>query len=247
MNFLSLLKRGLIYKLKKKISVDLDGIEYSSLDKLFSHYGTDKSEYSKDKKYKTHGFSKYYEKHLSVFKDKKIKILEIGSYSGASAAAFSKYFSNCEIYCLDINISNFKYYSKKIHVFGLDSSNSEMVTKFLKKINLKETFKYFDIIIDDGSHKQSDQLNALNHFYKYLVEGGFYVIEDYKFPDYFKHLNDVNDIKIDELTDHILKKKLFSSSLISTDVVDLLLNTNKNIYKYKGNTDISDMLFIEKN
>ena len=247
MNFLSLLKRGLIYKLKKKINVDLDGIDYSSLDKLFSHYGTDKSEYSKDKKYRNHGFSKYYEKHLSFLKNKKIKILEIGSFSGASAAAFSKYFSNSEIYCLDINISNFKYYSKKIHVFGLDSSNSEMVTKFLKKINLKETFKYFDIIIDDGSHKQSDQLNALNHFYKYLVEGGFYVIEDYKFPDYFKHLNDVNDIKIDELTDHILKKKLFSSSLISTDVVDLLLNTNKNIYKYKGNTDISDMLFIEKN
>ena len=247
MNFFSLLKRGLIYKLKKKINVDLDGIDYSSLDKLFSHYGTDKSEYSKDKKYRNHGFSKYYEKHLSFLKNKKIKILEIGSFSGASAAAFSKYFSNCEIYCLDINISNFKYYSKKIHVFGIDSSNPEMIKKFLKKINLKENFKYFDIIIDDGSHKQSDQLNALNHFYEYLIEGGFYVIEDYKFPNYFKHLNDVNDIKIDELTDHILKKKLFSSSLISTYVINLLLNTNKNIFKYKGNTDISDMVFIEKN
>ena len=247
MNFFSLLKRGLIYKLKKKINVDLDGIDYSSLDKLFSHYGTDKSEYSKDKKYRNHGFSKYYEKHLSFLKNKKIKILEIGSFSGASAAAFSKYFSNSEIYCLDINISNFKYYSKKIHVFGIDSSNPEMIKKFLKKINLKENFKYFDIIIDDGSHKQSDQLNALNHFYEYLIEGGFYVIEDYKFPNYFKHLNDVNDIKIDELTDHILKKKLFSSSLISTYVINLLLNTNKNIFKYKGNTDISDMVFIEKN
>ena len=208
MNFFSLLKRGLIYKLKKKINVDLDGIDYSSLDKLFSHYGTDKSEYSKDKKYRNHGFSKYYEKHLSFLKNKKIKILEIGSFSGASAAAFSKYFSNSEIYCLDINISNFKYYSKKIHVFSIDSSNPEMIKKFLKKINLKENFKYFDIIIDDGSHKQSDQLNALNHFYEYLIEGGFYVIEDYKFPNYFKHLNDVNDIKIDELTDHILKKKI---------------------------------------
>ena len=225
----------------------MDGIDYSSLDKLFSHYGTDKSEYSKDKKYRNHGFSKYYEKHLSFLKNKKIKILEIGSFSGASAAAFSKYFSNSEIYCLDINISNFKYYSKKIHVFGIDSSNPEMIKKFLKKINLKENLKYFDIIIDDGSHKQSDQLNALNHFYEYLIEGGFYVIEDYKFPNYFKHLNDVNDIKIDELTDHILKKKLFSSSLISTYVINLLLNTNKNIFKYKGNTDISDMVFIEKN
>ena len=247
MNFLSLFKRSLIYKLKKKDNIDLDGIEDSSLDKLFSHYGTDKSEYSKDKKNKTHGFSKYYEKHLSFLKEKKIKILEIGSFSGASAAAFSKYFPNCEIYCLDINISNFKYYSKKIHVFGLDSSNSKMVSKFIKKIMDKDTLKYFDVIIDDGSHKQSDQLSALNHFYEYLVDGGFYVIEDYKFPDYFKHLNDVNDIKIDELADYILKKKPFSSSLVSSKVINLLLDTIKNVYKYKGNTDISDIVFFEKN
>ena len=246
MNFFSLLKRSLIYKLKKKLNVDLDGIKHSSLDELFSHYGTDKSEYSKDKKNKTHGFSKYYEKHLSFLKDKKIKILEIGSFSGASAAAFSKYFLNSEIYCLDINISNFKYYSKKIHVFGFDSSNSKMVTSFIKKINLKETFKYFDIIIDDGSHKQSDQLKALNHFYQYLVDGGFYVIEDYKFPDYFKHLNDVKDIKINELANYVLEKKLFSSSLVSSQVIDLLINTSKNVYKYKGNTDISDIVFLKK-
>ena len=237
----------MIYKLKKKVNVDFDGIEYTSLDELFFYYGTDKSEYSKDKKNKTHGFSKYYEKHLSFLKKRKIKILEIGSFSGASAAAFSKYFPNCEIYCLDINISNFKYYSKKIHVFGLDSSNSKMVSKFFKKINDKDTLKYFDVIIDDGSHKQSDQLSTLNHFYEYLVDGGFYVIEDYKFPNYFKHLNDVNDIKIDELVDYILKKKSFSSSLVSSKVTNLLLDTINNVYKYKGNTDISDIVFFEKN
>ena len=240
------MKRSLIYRLKKKIDVDLDGVEYSSLDELFSHYGTDKSEYSKDKKNKTHGFSKYYEKHLSFLKKEKIKILEIGSFSGASAAAFLKYFSNCEIYCLDINISNFKYYSKKIHVFGLDSSNSKMVSKFINKIEIKETFKYFDIIIDDGSHKQSDQLKTLNNLYQYLNNGGFYVIEDYKFPNYFKHLNDVNDIKIDELANCILEKKPFSSSLVSNQVTDQLINTSKNVYKYKGNTDISDIVFFEK-
>ena len=247
MNFLSLFKRGLIYKLKKKDNIDLDGIQHSSLDKLFYYYGTDKSEYSKDKENKTHGFSKYYEKHLSFLKKKNIKILEIGSFSGASAAAFSKYFPNCEIYCLDINISNFKYYSKKIHVFGLNSSNPKMVSKFIKKIKDRDTLKYFDVIIDDGSHKQSDQLNALNHFYEYLVDGGFYIIEEYKFPNYFKHLNDVNDIKIDELADHILKKKPFSSLLVSSKVINLLLATNKNVYKYKGNTDVSDIVFFEKN
>ena len=85
------------------------------------------------------------------------------------------------------------------------------------------------------------------HFYEYLVGGGFYVIEDYKFPNYFKHLNDVNDIKIDELADYILQKKPFSSSLVSSKVINLLLDTIKNVYKYKGNTDISDIVSFEKN
>ena len=122
-----------------------------------------------------------------------------------------------------------------------------MVSKFIKKLDLKETSNYFDIIIDDGSHKQSDQLKALNHFYQHLVDGGFYVIEDYKFPDYFEHLNDINDVKINELADNVLEKKLFSSSLISSQVINLLLNTSNNVYKYKGNTDISDIVFFEKN
>ena len=72
-----------------------------------------------------HGFSKFYENHLEIFKNKKIKILEIGSYSGASAAAFVKYFPNSEIYCLDINLLNFKYSSKKIYPFGIRFFNKK--------------------------------------------------------------------------------------------------------------------------
>tara|TARA_Y100000591_G_scaffold219897_1_gene191382 strand:- start:575 stop:1318 length:744 start_codon:yes stop_codon:yes gene_type:complete len=247
LNFLSLFKRGLIYKLKKKINIDLDELDHLSLDELFSHYGTDKSEYSNEKQNKTHGFSKYYVKHLDFFKKKNIKILEIGSFSGASAAAFSKYFPKSEIFCLDINISNFKYHSNKIHVFGLNSSSQKMVLNFFQKINLQKSFKYFDIIIDDGSHKLSDQLKTLNIFYKYLANGGFYVIEDYKFSNYFKHLNDINEINVDELANNIENKNFFSSSLLSNETIDQLMNTIKNVYRYKGNTDISDIVFFEKN
>ena len=46
--------------------------------------------------------------------------------------------------------------------------------------------------------------------------------------------------------DYILKKKPFSSSLVSSKVINLLLDTIKNVYKYKGNTDISDIVFFEK-
>ena len=36
------------------------------------------------------------------FQQKKINLLEIGSFSGASAASFAKYFSNSSIFCIDI-------------------------------------------------------------------------------------------------------------------------------------------------
>ena len=246
MNFFSLFKRNFLYKFKRKINIDLKVIKKTSLDDLFSLYETDKANFIDSKKEPGHGFSKFYETHLNPFKEKKIKILEIGSYSGAAAAAFVKYFPNSEIYCLDINLRNFKYSSKKIHPFGLDVSNNKMMIKFLTKINFLESIKYFDIIIDDGSHIQSDQLKALNFFYKYVADNGFYIIEDYKFPNYFKHLNDVDDLKIDELIKKIYNKEKINSKLLSLSTVADLCQNNRNIFEYKGNKEHSDIVFFEK-
>ena len=137
MNFLSIFKRNLIFKLKKKIDIDKDQFNNNvQLDELFSFYKTDKANYIKSTKIYGHGYAKFYEKHFSNLRDKKLNILEIGSYSGASAAAFVKYFKDINIYCLDINLTKFLYKSKKIHPFGLDVSNNKMVKKFL--INLQQ-------------------------------------------------------------------------------------------------------------
>ena len=246
LNFFSLFKRNLLYKFKKKINIDLDNIKKNSLDELFSYYGSDKANSINDDKEQGHGFSKFYETHLKPFKNKKIKILEIGAYSGASAAAFVKFFPNTEIYCLDINLLNFKYSSKKINVYGANSSNNSMMLKFLSKINFFESIKYFDIIIDDGSHIQSDQLIALDFFYKHVVNGGFYIIEDYKFANYFSHLNDVDDLKIDELIKKINNQENIISKFISENTINDITRNNKNIFEYKGNTKISDIVFFEK-
>ncbi len=246
LNFLSLFKRNFLYKFKKKINIDIDNIQKDSLEDLFSYYGTDKANLKDNGKDQGHGFSKFYVNHLEIFKNKKIKILEIGSYSGASAAAFVKYFPNSEIFCLDVNLLNFKYSSKRINLFGIDSSNNKMISKFLSKIDFFNSIKNFDIIIDDGSHKQSDQLFALDFFYKYVVDGGFYIIEDYKFPNYFTHLNDVDDLKINDLIIKINNKENITSKLISQNTIDDIFKNNLKIFEYKGNTDISDIVFFEK-
>ena len=246
LNFFSLFKRNLLYKFKKKINIDLDNIEKNSLDELLFYYGSDKANFINDGKDQGHGFSKFYETHLNIFKNKKIRILEIGSYSGASAAAFVKFFPNSEIYCLDVNLLNFKYSSKKIYPYGMNSSNNKMMLKFLKKINFFESIKSFDIIIDDGSHKQSDQLIALDFFYKYIVNGGFYSIEDYKFSNYFSLLNDVDELKFDELIKKINNQENIISKLISQNTINDITKNNKKIIEYKGNTNISDIVFFEK-
>ena len=246
MNFLSLFKRNLIYKFKKKISIDRDLFPEKDLDQLFFYYGSDKANFFQNKNIRGHGFSKFYEKQLSILKNKPINILEIGSYAGASAAAFSKYFYNSKIFCFDINISNFKYKSNNISVYGLDIKNEKKVIKILDMIFKENSFEKFDIIIDDGSHYLSDILFSLNFLFKFVNQGGFYVIEDFKHPNYYKYNLDIQDIFVDDLLSRIRKKEYFNSEFIKKDSQKYIFSEVKEIFSFKGNLKDSDICFIQK-
>ena len=246
MNFFSLFKRNLIYKFKKKTSIDNDSFPEKDLDQLFFHYGSDKADLFQNKNKRGHGFSKFYEKQLAIYKNKPINILEIGSYAGASAAAFSKYFYNSKIFCFDINISNFKYSSNNINVYGLDIRNEKKVSEILDIIFKENSFEKFDIIIDDGSHYLSDILFSLNFFFKFVIQGGTYVIEDYKHPNYYRYNLDIQDIFVEDLLSKILKKEYFSSGFIKKESQKYIFNEVKEIVSYKGNLEDSDICFIRK-
>jgi SAM-dependent methyltransferase len=238
-------KRFLIYKIKKKINIDLKiDQENLSINELFQFYKTDKADQWENNL--GHGFSKYYEKYFKNFKNKKIKILEVGSFSGASAASFIKFLPFSQVYCLDINISNFKFYSKNIKVFGLDISKKKMVKKFYKKINILSETKFFDIIIDDGSHKLSDLIISLNTFYKNLKPGGLFVIEDFKHPNYYKHLHDCSELDMFEIINQIKRKKKFNSNILSKEVISDILSSIEFINTYRGIKKDSDIAFLKK-
>ena len=247
MNFFSLFKRKLIYKFKKKINLDFDNINLDSLDKLFNHYGSDKANIFKENDKIGHGYSKFYEKKLEKFKDKQINILEIGSYSGASAAAFIKHFPNSKVFCFDINISNFKYQSGKIHVFGIDINNEKKIKKTLKYIFKNYKIKEFDLIIDDGSHYLSDILIGLKYFFKLVKNDGLYVIEDFKHPNYYEYNNNINHIFIDELLNNLKAKQTFLSNIFNKIDQKYLIDSVKEIENFKGNLKDSDISFILKN
>ena len=247
MNFFSLYKRKFIFFLKKKINIDLEkDAKKLSLEDLFIKYGSDKASYWNGKNL-GHGYTKFYLKHFNKIKNKKINILEIGSYAGASAAAFSKFFSKASIYCIDINISNFKYYSKKINIFGLDATKTKSVKKFINKISKKKNKISFDIIIDDGSHILGDILKSLRIFFKYLKKNGYYVIEDFKHPNYLKHLDTIGEYKVDKLITSIKEKRLIKSNILEIAFQKQLFKSIKYIKFFKGNSKLSNILFLKKN
>ena len=237
MNFFKKYKRLFYYKIKSKINIDFDKKnEKSTLKDLFNYYGTDKD---------NHGYTEFYEKHFNPIKEKKLNILEIGSYAGSSAASFAKFFTNANIFCIDINISNFKYSSKKIKVFGLDIANKRMVNNFIKNITQSKNDKFFDIIIDDGSHKLNDMLTSLNILFKYVKNDGFYIIEDYKFPNFFHHLNYKSESTIDILIDNIKSKKRINSKILDNDTVEKLTNEKVSIFNYQGSSEGAAIVFFK--
>ena len=246
MNFFSLFKRKILYKLKKKINIDLDNIQKKTLDELLSHYSSDKADIFSKTNESGHGFSKLYAQHLDHLKNKNIKILEIGSFAGASAAAFSKYFTKSNIYCFDVNISNFIYSSKNIHVYGLNINNENEVKKILKNIALETNSNFFDIIIDDGSHYLSDILFSLKNLFRYVKKGGVYIIEDFKHPNYYEYNRNIKHILVDQVLENLQKKILFNSNVISNDVQSYLQKNIGKIDIYRGNLKDSDICFIEK-
>ena len=125
-------------------------------------------------------------------------------------------------------------------------SKKSMISKFYKKIKISHETEYFDIIIDDGSHKLSNIIISLNTFFRNLTPGGFYVLEDFKFPNYYPHLYDCSENKIDEILNCLKNKKKFSSNILSEEMIQYLLKFTDDIFQYRGLLENSDISFIKK-
>lgn len=136
-----------------------------------------------------HSYIETYENLFYKYKNKNINLLEIGVFAGLSIKMWSEYFENGNIFGVDIDLKNcetdtFSY--KNVNLFEFDIINEDKIKNIFKG-------KKFDIIIDDGSHILSDQIQSFIILENYMNEGGIYVIEDIKNIDTvfykFKELN----------------------------------------------------------
>lgn len=119
-----------------------------------------------------------YAAHFKHLRKKPLNLLEIGvggyehkNSGGHSLRMWKQYFYNSNIFSFDIYDK--KLLSKKrIKIF----QGSQSDIKFL--IYIANVMNTIDIIIDDGSHVNSDVITSFVTLFPYLKNGGIYCIED---------------------------------------------------------------------
>lgn len=116
-----------------------------------------------------------YERLFKDFRDKPVRLLEIGIQNGGSLDIWSRYFSKAAalIGC-DINpdCACLEYDDPRIGVVIGDANAPEVRKRVFQRSS------QFDIIVDDGSHLSSDIIKSFALYFPRIVEGGVFVAED---------------------------------------------------------------------
>ena len=184
-----------------------------NLGELFNKYYSDKES--------SHGYSKYYEKHLPKTVD---KFLELGCWKGGSIMAFMEYYD----YEGEFHVINYIFGGEIISKEALNDlgviphEGRQEDIKFLKSIG-----EYFTVISDDCSHHSDAQIITFKQmFVNNLESGGLYVIEDV-----FGHLDGEDGAywrrKVNSAEDTIMplcRKMNFESQYFTKQESDLILS-----------------------
>lgn len=143
--------------------------------------------YGSDKEGPLHWYADKYERHLDPYRERRIRLLEIGvggygdpCAGGESLFIWHRYFRRALIYGLDVYDKSGLSAPRLVTLQG-DQSDVQRIHK------LSDRFGPFDIVIDDGSHINSDVTRTFGALYPRLAMGGLYIIEDLQtayWPDY---------------------------------------------------------------
>ena len=137
-----------------------------------------------------HDYLRHYDFFFASFRDDKFNLLEFGCQRGNSLRMWEKYFTNAEIYGVDIDESTKVNEKDRVHIV-IGNAVEKNTHDQIKSISDK-----FFIILDDASHAWGDQRLSFELFWDLVTPGGFYVIEDLEcgtlgaFPEYPPKIQD---------------------------------------------------------
>ena len=126
-----------------------------------------------------------YEKYLPAYRDKPLKMLEIGlgcgmSYGpGVSYYTWLEYFPYVDLYYIEYDAACAKKWAANTTgatIFTGDQADAVFLERFIKETNAAT--EPFDVIVDDGGHHMAHQITSLKHLWKVIRPGGIYFCED---------------------------------------------------------------------
>ncbi len=185
-----------------------------------------------------------YDKIFKKYKNKNIKFVEVGVANGGSLFIWRKFFGKkAKIIGIDANP-----YSKKLSKYGFkiytgDQSDPNFWKKFFKKEGK------IDIVLDDGGHKNLQQISTVHYTLPYIKDGGMIVVEDmatsylkkeFYNPSKFSFISFCN--KIIEFINYrsgLIKKKMnfYSKKIYSIEFFDSIAVLNIDTSKcFKSNS-----------
>jgi len=137
--------------------------------------------------HKWHHYFDIYTRYFERFRDRPIKMLEIGVFRGGSLRMWKEYFHpDSTIVGVDVDKSCQAHEIAERNVFVRIGSQGDPA--FLARVNGE--FGPFDIILDDGSHKTHHQIISFGALFRNaLKDGGCYMVEDVHTNYWIKHVD----------------------------------------------------------
>lgn len=115
-----------------------------------------------------------YERHLARFKQKPVKLGEVGVWSGGSLLMWHSVLGpQCHVYGLDIAQNAFKFKDEKTTIAMVDQGDPAAWGKFFQTVT-----PTLDVLVDDGAHASSTMLTTTTSAWAHISPGGVLAIED---------------------------------------------------------------------
>ena len=157
-----------------------------SLEEIVDNSRTDKNT--------VHSYLPLYQELLINKKESAKNVLEVGIHRGGSIKLWNDFFTNANVYGLDIiNIDDvwegIKNNEKIILYTSTNAYNSEFFINHFLNNNIR-----FDFMIDDGPHSLESMILFIRYYSQIMTDDGILIIEDVQSCDWIPILiNEVPD------------------------------------------------------
>ncbi len=121
-----------------------------------------------------HGYHRFYDFFLRHLRLQPITMLEIGISRGKSLNMWMKYFPKSFIYGIDIKKEGI---NERYQIFKGDQGNMKFMDEVITTMKSQNKSE-LDLIVDDGSHLCSHQVECFNKLFPLIKKEGIYIIED---------------------------------------------------------------------